>query len=126
VTDEVLAGYRVLVVEDDYFVAEELAAALRKNGAAVLGPASNLQAGRSLARELEPDCVLLDVNLRGECAFDLADELRERGIFTVIATGYDSDYVPPRLNETAYLRKPLEITAILRLITTHVPRNRTL
>lgn len=121
-TIEDLAGYRVLVVEDDYFVAEELAAALERNGATVLGPASSVEAGRSLAGEHAPDCVLLDVNLRGENAFELADELRERGIFTVFATGYDSDLVPEHLRDANYLRKPLEITAVVRLIRARAPR----
>lgn len=122
-TDEDLAGYRVLVVEDDYFVAVELTAALRKKGATVLGPASNTDAARALARQHLPDCVLLDVNLRGEHAFELAHEFRDRGIFTVLATGYDSEFVASLLQEAAYLRKPFEITAVSRLIRANCPRS---
>ena len=33
-----LAGLRVLVVEDDYFIADEICSTLRAGGAEVLGP----------------------------------------------------------------------------------------
>jgi 3-oxoacyl-[acyl-carrier protein] reductase len=55
----------VLVVEDDYFVAKEMAAVLREHGATVLGPVPDVRRGRALLSQEEPDCALLDVNLKG-------------------------------------------------------------
>jgi hypothetical protein len=43
-----LAGHLVLVVEDDYFIAEEICNALRKRGASVIGPAADVEHGRVL------------------------------------------------------------------------------
>ena len=40
--DHELAGHLVLVVEDDYFIAEEICAALREKGASVIGPAADV------------------------------------------------------------------------------------
>lgn len=59
-------------------MANELAI-LRHQGATVLRPASSVDGARRLVLGLEPDCVLLDVNLRGESGFPLAEELLHRG-----------------------------------------------
>jgi DNA-binding response OmpR family regulator len=116
-----LAGYRLLVVEDDYFVAQELCATLREYGATVLGPAPSVSSARSLASALRPDCVLLDINLDGELAFELARELEARGMRTVFTTGYDASFVPQHLRHTVCLQKPVDATALLRSIREHPP-----
>jgi len=103
-------------MEDEYFVAVELASALQMNGATVLGPASTYKEGRQLALARQPDCVLLDINLHGERSFDFADELRERGITTIFTTGYDSDIVPARLRQLPWLLQPVDIAALLECI----------
>jgi DNA-binding response OmpR family regulator len=116
-----LAGYRLLVVEDDYFVAQDLCTTLREHGAVVLGPAPNIASARSLAGALRPDCVLLDINLDGEHAFELARELRGRGMRIVFTTGYDSSFVPPGLRNTVCLQKPIDAAALLRSIRQQPP-----
>ncbi len=116
-----LTGYRLLVVEDDYFVAQDLCTTLREHGATVLGPAPNISSARSLAARLHPDCVLLDINLDGENAFDLARELQSGGTRTVFTTGYDSSFVPGNLTNMACLQKPIDTTALLRTIRAEPP-----
>jgi len=116
-----LAGYRLLVVEDDYFVAQDLCAILRDHGATVLGPAPSVASARNLASDLRPDCVLLDINLDGELAFELAQELQARGMRTVFTTGYDATFVPQHLRHTVCLQKPVDATALLRSIREQPP-----
>lgn len=116
-----LTGYRLLVVEDDYFVAQDLCATLRDFGATVLGPAPSIPSARSLANALRPDCVLLDINLDGELAFDLAREFQARGMRTVFTTGYDASFIPPHLRQTACLQKPVDAAALLRSIREQPP-----
>jgi DNA-binding response OmpR family regulator len=113
---EQLEGYRVLVVEDDYFVAQDLCSMLRARGASVVGPARNISVGRELANAHRPDCALLDINLHGEYAFDLAEELQMRGVRTVFTTGYDTSFIPPRLRHTACLQKPVDANALVQSI----------
>src|SRR5262245_34301843 len=84
-----LAGLRVLIVEDDYFVANECASLLREQGADVLGPVPDASRGREIIAEETPDCVLLDVNLKGDFAFELASELLDLHIPIIFTTGYD-------------------------------------
>jgi hypothetical protein len=54
-----LAGLSVLVVEDDYLLAKEVASTLREYGAVVLGPVPDVARGRALLTKSLPDCALL-------------------------------------------------------------------
>jgi CheY-like chemotaxis protein len=107
-----LAGYRVLVIEDDYLVAQDLCAALRRRGAEVIGPAPSMSRGRELVREQRPHCALLDINLNGELVFELAEELRAQRIHTIFTTGYDAAFLPPSLRGAACLQKPNYYTVL--------------
>ena len=88
-----LTGFSVLVVEDEYFVASDSARALRDHGARILGPVPDVQRARELLAGDSPDVVLLDVNLKGEMVYELAEELRQHGVPMIFATGYDA-FVP--------------------------------
>ena len=89
-----LHDLKVLVVEDDYLQASLSAMVLEESGADVLGPVPDVQDARDLLDLIAPDCVLLDLRLRDDFAFLLAEELRRRGIPTVLATGYDPAVFP--------------------------------
>lgn len=111
-----LAGLSVLIVEDDYYVANDCAEILRANGARVIGPVPDMARGRALATEEQPDCVLLDVNLKGSMAFDLAVELMDRGVPTIFTTGYDSSFIPANLRAAPCLQKPVETRDLVRTV----------
>jgi two-component SAPR family response regulator len=112
----VLAEVRVLVIEDDYLVASECASMLRKHGATVLGPVPDVEQGRELMERAAPDCVLLDINLKGDFAFELADEFRRQRIPVIFTTGYESSMLPEHLREMPCLLKPVERQTLIRLI----------
>lgn len=68
--EQVLAARRVLIVEDEYTLADELRSELSRVGAVVIGPVGHLQGAIDLVRaEKEIDVAVLDVNLRGEAVF---------------------------------------------------------
>jgi ActR/RegA family two-component response regulator len=113
---EELRGVRLLVVEDDYLVASDLCASLRRRGAAILGPAGNMRRGRELVRQQRPDYALLDINLNGNLAFDLAAELRDNGIRTIFTTGYDTAFLPVQFKDAPCLQKPVNLAALVKLI----------
>ena len=93
-----LAGRRILVVEDEYFIAQDICDVLSKWGAEIIGPASRLTDGLELAqRSTRIDCALLDYNLHGESSLDIAQSLLERGVPFVILTGYDAKGIPEEL-----------------------------
>jgi DNA-binding response OmpR family regulator len=114
--DHELAGHFVLVVEDDYFIAEEICAALREKGASVVGPAADVEHGRMLMMRQPLDCAVLDVNLHGEHVFQLAGELRVRGVRSIFATGYDASFLPHAFRDAIYLQKPIDLAALIRAV----------
>jgi DNA-binding response OmpR family regulator len=113
-----LAGLCVLVVEDDYFIAIEMCRALRAAGAEVSGPARDLETGLRAIRDERIDCAVLDINLHGRLAFELATELRARNIPTIFATGYDASMIPDELADTLRLEKPVDMKALCRAVET--------
>lgn len=103
-----LAGARILVVEDEYYLADEASSILANMGAEIIGPVPTVeQANAMIAANPQIDGALLDVNLRGELVFDLADDLQARGVPFAFATGYDSDVLPLRFADRLVLGKPV-------------------
>ena len=110
--DMVLSGKRILVVEDDYFIAKGLVRDLERVGAAVIGPVPTIaQALAAIAAE-ELDAVVLDVNLRGEMAYPVADKLLAQGLPFVLTTGYSSSALPSRYAGVPHCDKPVEVGAL--------------
>src|SRR5215475_4946474 len=84
-----LTGWRVLVIEDEYFIADDIAHALASRGAEVIGPLADLADAKELLKHGKPiDAALLDINIRNEMIFPLARLLRSRNVPIVFATGY--------------------------------------
>lgn len=112
-----LAGSRVLIVEDEYFLADEARSILSDVGAEVLGPVATKTEARDMI-EADPaiDGVLLDLNLRGELAFDVADTLQSRGIPFAFVTGYDRAMLPERFSGVLNLEKPIRSEQLVNLL----------
>jgi DNA-binding response OmpR family regulator len=108
-----LPGSRVLVVEDEYFLADDLANALRKAGAQVIGPAATAAEAIELIEADPPDLSVLDINLKGEMSFLVADELERRGLPFVFATGYDRRSIPDRHAGRVLWQKPFDIAELV-------------
>lgn len=104
-----LAGRKILIVEDDFFIADDFAALFEEAGATVVGPVASLQEALDLvARTERLDGALLDINLQGETAFPLADALRARGVPVVFATGYDRGAIAERYADIPLIEKPVD------------------
>ncbi len=83
-----LSGLKVLVVEDEPLIAMGLKDLLTDSGCTVADPASSVEQGMRLIEQEAVDGAILDVNLRGEMVFPLADALAEQSIPFVYMTGY--------------------------------------
>ena len=69
---------KILIVEDEFIVANDLKIMLLKAGYQIIGIASSVVQARKLIAEKRPDWVLLDIMLKGDLTgIDLAWELRE-------------------------------------------------
>lgn len=103
-----ITGYRVLVVEDDYFIADDMARQLKADGAEVIGPAASVDAALRLIEQTERiDGAVVDLNLRGVLCWPVADELLRRATPFVFATGYDRASIPTRYAAIARCEKPV-------------------
>jgi two-component system response regulator HydG len=70
---------KILIVEDEFIVANDLKIMLLKAGYQVTGIASSVVQARKLIEDKRPDWVLLDIILKGDLTgIDLAWELREQ------------------------------------------------
>jgi DNA-binding response OmpR family regulator len=103
-----LQGRRVLIVEDDYFLAEDMRAYFEREGAEVVGPVGRVSDALSLATSGKPDGAVLDINLAGEMVYPVADALRARNVPFVFVTGYDAEIIPTAYAEVTRCEKPVE------------------
>jgi len=116
-TDPTVRDRRILVVEDEFMLANELETELLDAGAIVLGPAGTIKAAFDLIRSgQEIDGAILDVSLRGEMSFPVADLLIERGVPFVFTTGYDALVIPSRLEHVMRCVKPIKIAKVIETI----------
>ncbi|TNC59358.1 response regulator [Rubellimicrobium roseum] len=112
-----LAGRCILIVEDDFFIADDFAAIFEGAGATVVGPAASLSDAMDLIERTERlDGALLDMNLQGEMAYTLADALRVRGVPVVFATGYDRGAIPERYADIPICEKPVDPQQVAQAI----------
>jgi len=112
-----LTGRRVLVVEDEYFLADDLGRALTQLGAEVLGPvATREEAFELLASGERIDLAVLDINLQGESVFPVADTLLEQGVPFLFATGYDQTAIPLQYQQVPRWEKPFAPEALAQAL----------
>ena len=116
---EILSAYkhkRILVVEDEYFLADEVRQKLEGLGAVVVGPVATVTDAMELIEGSEIDAAILDVHLGDEFVFPVADRLDELDIPFVFATGYDPAYIPMAYSGFALCEKPTELANIARAL----------
>ena len=103
-----LEGYRILVVEDDFLVAEVLIDILEDAGAVVVGPYGWLNEGVDAVTENDVtlDCAVLDINLHGLKSYPIADALKARNIPFVFTTGYSGEALPDAYRSFPRCEKP--------------------
>ena len=107
-----LAGRRILVVEDEYFLANDLSRALADSGACVIGPLRDVEEGLQALQRETVDIALLDINTRGGLVYPLADELLTRGILIVFTTGYGEAAIPRKYAHVPRWEKPFDPAAL--------------
>lgn len=110
-----LSGHRILVVEDEYFLADDIGRALRSFGAEVVGPVGDLEDALRIVNDVGIlDGAVLDVNIRNEMIYPIAETLQARGVPMVFATGYDRVALGPKFGDVPLWEKPLDIAAMVR------------
>jgi DNA-binding response OmpR family regulator len=111
-----LTGRRILLVEDEYMLAAELAFFLEGHGASIIGPFRSVAQALAVVDREPIEAAVLDINLGGERVYPVADALIARNVPVVFATGYDE-----LLMERAYIGlprcpKPIDKSALLQVL----------
>lgn len=104
---------RVLLVEDEALISMILEELLEDLGATVVGPAATVAEALTHANATPaPDCALLDINLRGEPSWPIADALLARQVPIAFASGYGKSGLEPRFQTAKVLSKPIDSTQL--------------
>lgn len=111
-----LSGARVLLVEDEYYIADDLRRTLEGAGATVVGPVATVALASAAIERGGFDCAVIDLNLHGESALPLAERLSAQGRSFAIATGYGAAAVPDKFKGVPRIEKPFDPPALLQLV----------
>jgi two-component system, response regulator PdtaR len=115
-------GRRVLVVEDEYFVALTIEDALTDAGYEVVGVEASAEAAILRALTEMPDLILMDVRLAGEMdGIDAALQLKQHGLRVLFASAHSDDQTHQRGEQAqplGWITKPFSgaelVAAIVR------------
>ena len=106
----------VLVVEDEFIIADEIAAMVESIGHTVIGPVGTLDEAVAIIADRSPDFAIIDANLRGQSSSPLAERLKELDIPFCVCTGYGADDIRSQFGDIPVVQKPIReraLTAIL-------------
>ena len=108
-----MARARILIVEDEKIISLDLRRRLEKFGYEVAGLAANAEDALELARELQPDLILMDIMLAGDTdGIEAAKVIRERlHIPVIFLTAYADERTLTRAKEAepfGYILKPFK------------------
>jgi len=110
-----LKGKHVLVVEDEFLIAESMCLDLENAGAVVVGPVPTVGRALSLLQSRQVDAALLDIKLNEETSISIVNDLSKRAIPYVFVSNINPSELPPRFRD-ALVGKPAEITTIAQAL----------
>lgn len=124
-----IAGFRVLIVEDEAVVAEGIKERLQRHQCEVVGIVDAGEAAIENARTLRPELVLMDIRLRGRIdGVDAAVAIQQQLMIPVVFLTAHSDTVTldraMRTSPAGYLLKPFREAELLVAVEVAVKRDR--
>jgi DNA-binding response OmpR family regulator len=117
-----LAGMRVMVVEDEFLIAMLIEDALLEQGCVIVGPFTSVTDALKAAKATPVDLAVLDVNLRGEKVYPVAEVLSARRIPFLLLSGYGSDAIPAEHPEWQAVSKPFIVTELVAKLADQINR----
>lgn len=117
-----LNGIRVLVLEDEFLLADDLARCLEDAGAETIGPVNTVEQAEKLLEVDLPDAAIVDLNLRGEMASGFIERLAATRLPCLIVSGYGDDAVPQSVNRVPRLEKPVSPAAVIERLAAELVR----
>lgn len=115
-TDRALSGCRIIIVEDDYYQAQDCKQMLEQAGAKVVAVSAIVPDLDVLLAEGRIDAALIDINLGATHTLDFARELTAKAIPFAFLTGYDAAILPDDLSASVCISKPAQIERVIAVI----------
>jgi DNA-binding response OmpR family regulator len=111
----------ILIVEDEWLIAEDYVSVLRDAGHAIVGPCRSVKAAIAAMRRERIDAALLDMDLGGEKSFPVADRLKEIDVPFTFLSGHDTLELPLSPRDQIVLSKPVQRATLLAAVTRMYP-----
>jgi CheY-like chemotaxis protein len=111
-----MAQKRILVVEDEFLIALDIAGVLEEGGLVVVGPFSGTVDALQALQSERVDGALLDANLGGQPVAHIADALLARKVPFAFVSGYGREHLPPRYRMAPLVRKPFTGADLLAVV----------
>jgi len=112
----ILAGRRVLVVEDELMIAMLVESALEDEACTIVGPYGRVSEALEAASSEDLDLAVLDVNLAGEMVFPVAEMLAKRGVPFLLLSGYGEMALPKDRVDWPICAKPFKIDDLMSVL----------
>jgi DNA-binding response OmpR family regulator len=113
---------RVLIVEDEWMIAELLEMALEDNGYEVAGPTATVSQAMAMVMAGGLDAAVLDVSLDREPSFPIAKALDDGGVPYLFMTGYAEADMPAEFRTRTILHKPFTPEVLALSVSTLLAR----
>lgn len=114
-----LDGLRILIVEDNFVVADSLRTLILAYGGRVVAMVPSVDEAMPVLDAEAVDVAILDIHLKGDKVDRLADELQRRKVPFVFVTGYgDGSVLPEHLRDLPRLDKPVDPDLLLATLAT--------
>jgi len=114
-----LAGHRVLVVEDSLIIALDAEDVVDRLGADGVSIAATVQGALDLVDSFAPTVAMLDINLGDRTSYAVADRLDALGVPFLFASGYgEQANLPENHKGRAVIQKPYTLENVARAVDT--------
>lgn len=123
-----LTGKRILIVEDEWLLADHLAAIVERAGGTIQGPTASVDATLDLLDRADrpPDAATLNVRLGDDLSYDVADRLAAMGVPYVFISANALQGMPERFHDRPMIAKPFTdpqvAAALTGLVAPDTPR----
>lgn len=112
----ILAGLRVLVVEDEVLISLLVEDILAEQGCTVVGPYDRVADALKAARAETIDMAVLDVNVAGVKVYPVAEILAAREIPFLLLSGYGRQAIPPEHPTWRVCGKPFRPETLVTML----------
>lgn len=115
---------RVIIAEDEFFIAVDIAEQLQSIGARIVAMRSSLTEMQAIDAAEQIDAAVLDINLQGELVYPLVDSLIQRDVPVVFVTGYSAEAIPARYANIERCEKPIGAPELAKAIGRAIAKQR--